>query len=305
MLAFNLSIDFELGWGDLRRVTYDDAFQHRVLKGLEQTPAILAALERNGVPSTWGVVGACCAESLEELRERAPGAFAAVEQELTALVQRRSAHREVLFCADAVTAIGQCAQVELASHGFLHLVPTIVPVPVLQSDVAASAASLRTFSGGVLESFIPPQNYHWPDEAFVGSSIRYVRHTPRIGGYSYSDPGKAAKFARLWNDLVRPGRYGRPGEQSARLLFLRIDRGARLWESQLRLIRRLLVSGTGALYCFSHPHNLDSAPLVRRFAQLCETVGEAAGRGAVTFTKFFRELPRQRVPAVDSWVARG
>jgi peptidoglycan/xylan/chitin deacetylase (PgdA/CDA1 family) len=305
MIRFNLSVDFELGWGDLRRVTHDAAFRQRVLKGLEQTPAILAALARSGIPSTWGVVGACCAGSIEELRERAPAAFSAVGLQLATLTQRRHACREVLFCRDAVAAIAQSAQVELASHGFLHLVPTMLPLAVLQSDVAASVASLRTFCAGALESFIPPQNYHWPDEAFVGSSMRYVRHTPSVGGYEYSDPRKPAKVLRLWNDLVRPVGYANRDGESAWLLFLRIDRGARLWEAQLRLIRRLLVCSEGSLYCFTHPHNLDSAVLVRRFGQLCEAIGEAAGRGAVTFTRFFRKLPRQHVPAVDSWVARG
>jgi peptidoglycan/xylan/chitin deacetylase (PgdA/CDA1 family) len=288
--AFNLSIDFELGWGDLRRVAYDDAFQQRVFRGLEYTPAILAALSKSGVPSTWGVVGGCCADSLEELRTRAPKAFAVIEQQLAILAERRRGYRGLLFCAEAVRAIGQSAQVELASHGFLHLVPTTLSLPVLQCDVAASVRSLQSF-GGPLESFIPPQNYDWPNEAFEGTALRYVRHTPRIGGYAYSDPATPAKFARLWNDLVRPVRHGSRDGHSARLMFLRIDRGRVLWETQLRLIRRLLVSGTDSLCCFTHPHNLDSGPLVRRFAELCDIVGEAAHRGAVTFGRFFRELP--------------
>jgi len=304
MVAFNLSIDFELGWGDLRRVASDDAFRQRVVRGLEQTPAILAALARHAIPSTWGVVGACCAESLDELQQRAPAAYAAVEQQLAALVNRGGTYREVLFCQDTVVAIGRSVRVELASHGFVHLVPGALPLSVLQSDVAASIACLRPLCDGALESFVPPQNYRWPDEAFAGSGMRYVRHTPRVGGYAYSDPHRRAKFARLWNDLVRPVNHGECG-RSARLLFLRIDRGRRLWEAQLRLIRRLLAADSGSLYCFSHPHNLDSRPLVHRFDQLCEAVGDAASRGAVTFCKFFHELPQHRVRASDTRIAHG
>ena len=166
-------------------------------------------------------------------------------------------------------------------------------MPVLQSDVAASVARLRGL-GRDVDSFIPPQNYFWPDEAFVGTGIRYVRHTPHVCGYAYSDPRRPAKFVRLWNDLVSPVSYADAREPPVRLLFLRIDRGARLWERQLRMIRRLLTSGAGSLYCFSHPHNLDSAPLVHRFTQLCEAVGEAATAGTLTFCKFFRQLPTGR-----------
>lgn len=292
MLAFNLSIDFELGWGELTRVAHDDRFYRRVVRGLERTPQILAALR--SIPSTWGVVAGCCAASLEELQARAPDAFHVVEPQLAALAQRRRAYRDVLFCADVVRAIGRAADVELASHGFLHLLPAGVPTVVLRSDVAASVVSLRGIASN-LDSFIPPQNYDWPDEALIGTGIRYVRHTPVVCGYAYSDPRRAAKFARLWNDLVSPVSHG-GSEHPARLLFLRIDRGARLWERQLRLIRRLLSSEVGSLYLFSHPHNLDAAHLVRRFTQLCEVIGEAAAAGRLTFSKFFRQLPvRQEV----------
>jgi peptidoglycan/xylan/chitin deacetylase (PgdA/CDA1 family) len=287
VLTFNLSIDFELGWGELTRAAHDDRFYRRVVGGLEHTPQILLAL--TGIPSTWGVVAGCCAESVDELQARVPAAFHLVGPQLAALAQRRRAYREVLFCADAVRTIGRSAGVELASHGFLHLLPAGVPTAVLRSDVTASVAALRGLAGSI-ESFIPPQNYEWPDEALVGTGIRYVRHTPIVCGYAYSDPRKAAKLARLWNDLVKPVSYG-DGERPVRLLFLRIDRGARLWERQLRMIRRLLSSRAGSLYCFSHPHNLGSAPLVCRFAQLCEAVGEAAAAGRLTFGRFFRQLP--------------
>jgi|SRR5437588_3618967 len=290
MLAFNLSIDFELGWGELRRLASDERFYGRVVAGLAQTPQILAALARNRIPSTWGVVAACCASSVEDLRANAPTAFRVVEGRLVALAARRGSYAEALFCADAVATISRAAGVTLASHGFLHLLPVGVATSVLQSDVATSVTCLRGF-GSDVDSFIPPQNFYWPDEAFVGTSIRYVRHTPHVCGYAYSDPRRTAKFARLWNDLVSPVSYADAGEHPVRLLFLRVDRGRRLWERQLGMIRRLLSSGAGSLYCFSHPHNLSSTPLVHRFAQLCEAVGEAAIAGRLTFCKFFRQLP--------------
>ncbi len=293
MLAFNLSIDFELGWGELHRLATDDRFYGRVVAGLAQTPQILAVLARNRIPSTWGVVAACCASSVEELRGNAPTAFRVVEGQLVALAARRRSYGEALFCADAVATISRTAGVTLASHGFLHLLPVGVATSVLQSDVATSVTRLRGL-GGDVDSFIPPQNYYWPDEAFVGTSIRYVRHTPHICGYAYSDPRRPAKFARLWNDLVSPVSYADARERPVRLLFLRFDRGRRVWERQLGMIRRLLGAGDGSLYCFSHPHNLDSAPLVRRFMQLCEAVGEAANAGRLNFCKFFRQLPSEQ-----------
>jgi peptidoglycan/xylan/chitin deacetylase (PgdA/CDA1 family) len=290
VLTFNLSIDFELGWGALSRLAADDRFHDRVAAGLEHTPAVIGALTRYAIPSTWGVVAACSAESVEELAAQAPDAFRVVEPQLATLASRRRDYRRVLFCPQAVTTISRAAGVELASHGLLHLLPGGIAVPVLRSDVAASVARLRT-TGAAVESFIPPQNYHWPDEALTGMGIRYVRHTPKVFGFAYSDPRPPAKIARLWNDLIRPVSYRGGREHNVRLLFLRIDRGAGAWERQLRLIRQLLGAGAGSLYCFSHPHNLDSTTLVRRFTQLCEAVRDAAAAGSLTFGKFFRQLP--------------
>jgi peptidoglycan/xylan/chitin deacetylase (PgdA/CDA1 family) len=290
MITLNLSIDFELGWGDLGRLTHDDVFYRRVVSGLEQTANVMRVLRQRGIPSTWGVVGACCYSNLEELRAAAPRAFAAVEEQLQVLARKRDSYLEVLFCRGAVDSIAQSSVIELASHGFVHLTPVGMETRVLQDDVVASARVLRKLGGKEVESFIPPQNYHWPDEAFAGSGIRYIRHTPSVFGHPYSDPRTPAKFARLWNDFIHPVRYASSQGDGARLLFLRIDRGERLWNVQLALIRRLLNSGRGSLYLFSHPHNLDTPLVVGRFAQLCDLIAASRDRGAVQFTKFVREL---------------
>jgi peptidoglycan/xylan/chitin deacetylase (PgdA/CDA1 family) len=290
MIEFNLSMDFELGWGDLQRVTQDEAFYRRVVDGLACTGDVIETLRRNALPSTWGIVGACGCNSLEQLRAAAPEAFNVVQGQLAALSQRRPAYEEVLFCPSVVQRIAGCESIELGSHGFLHLTPGGVPVPVLRDDVCASTRMLGSVSGKPVTSFIPPQNYFWPDDAFAGSGIRYIRHTPWVLGFSYSDPGVPAKFARLWNDFVWPVAESDAHGNQARLLFLRIDRGASLWDAQLRQIRHLLAGAQGSLHCFSHPHNLDTPAIVRRLAQLCELVGEARDRGRLRFGHFFREL---------------
>jgi len=290
MITLNLSIDFELGWGDLARLTHDDAFYRRVVSGLEQTANVMEVLRERAIPSTWGVVGACCYSSLEELREAAPRAFAAVEQQVQALARNRGSYLEVLFCRDAVGSIAQSTVIELASHGFVHLTPVGMDTGILRDDVVASAHVLRKLGGKEVVSFIPPQNYHWPDEAFAGSGIRYIRHTPSVFGHPYSDPRIPAKFARLWNDFIYPVRHASGRTDDARLLFLRIDRGERLWNAQMALIRRLLNSARGSLYLFSHPHNLDTPLIVERFAQLCDLIASSRDRGALQFTRFVREL---------------
>ena len=290
MIAYNLSIDFELGWGDLARLTHDDVFYRRVVAGLSQTERVIDILNQSAIPSTWGVVGGCCSHSLAELRDIAPQAYDAVATPLETLSRYRSSYSDVLFCRDVVRAIARSSLIELASHGFLHLTPSGLSPAILQADVAASARVLRQVSGKSIESFIPPQNYHWPDEAFAGSGIRYVRHTPSVFGYPYSDARKPAKFARLWNDFIHPVEYHNSRGESARLLFLRIDRGELLWNAQLALIRRLLTSASGSLYCYSHLHNLDTPLALRRFAQLCDVVGAARDRGRLEFCGFFRDL---------------
>jgi len=288
VLVFNLSVDFELGWGELNRLAYDDLFLRRVMDGRLQTPAVLEELGRAGVPSTWGVVGSCCCGSFEELQAAAPAAFQTLEPQIRSLMARRPDYRDALFSRDLVSLISQAPRIELASHGFMHLLPSGLRSGVLNEDVRASARVLHELCGKPVESFIPPQNYHWPDSAFAGSTIRYVRHTPNVLSFPYSDPRLAAKFARLWNDLLRPVRHGGTG---ALLLFLRIDRGQRLWSAQLALIRRLLSSAEGSLYCFTHPHNLDTPPVLRRFAQFCEVVAEAQSHGRITFGRFLRQVP--------------
>lgn len=290
MIAFNLSVDFELAWGDLERVAHDDAFYQRVVSGLEHTRSVIDVLDRRGIPSTWGVVGACSCSSLEELRDHAPQAFGVVEKQLETLMQRRPAYLDVLFCPDTVKQIAKSSVIELGSHSFMHLLPKGLKLSILQDDVSASVRTLRGVAGTDVESFIPPQNCEWPDAAFEQTSIRYVRHTPHVFGYAYSDARMPAKLSRLWNDFIRPVRQRGGDGSRAQLLFLRIDRGQRLWDAQLALIRRLLASGSGSLFCFTHPHNLDSTLVVQRFAQLCELVGEARELGRLTFRKFFREL---------------
>jgi peptidoglycan/xylan/chitin deacetylase (PgdA/CDA1 family) len=258
-----------------------------VVDGLARTRDVIALLEQRGIASTWGVVGGCCCASLDELRDRAPRAFPMVSGRLDAALRARpDSEWQILFCPEMVDAIAGSNVIEVGSHGFLHLVPNGVPAAVLRDDVAASVEVLRARTGKDVQSFIPPQNYHWPDEAFAGTGIEYVRHTPVVLGYPYSDPRSPAKFARLFNDFVRPVPHG----GVAKLLFLRIDRGARLWNAQLQLIRRLIEAGDGAVYCFSHPHNLDSDEVLARFTELCDVLAQARDKGELRFRRFFREL---------------
>lgn len=297
MIAVNLSVDFELGWGDLERVARDDFFYRRVLGGLEQTESVIRILELHRIPSTWGVVGGCCSRSIDELRQRAPDAFPFVERKLMLVREGRTQYAQVLFCREVVETIAGSRLIDLGSHGFMHLVPKGLDTRVLHQDVAISTQTLREISGREIESFIPPQNYVWPELAFAGTSIRFVRHTPRIFGYDYSEPALPAKLSRLWNDLFRPVQHVGSRGESAQLVFLRIDRGESIWCSQMRLIRKLFARGAVSIDLFTHPHNLHAPQVVERFAHLCELIAEYHDRGRLTFRKFIRELvPRPSPP---------
>jgi hypothetical protein len=164
-------------------------------------------------------------------------------------------------------------------------------------DVLASVKAVRATTGRDALSFIPPQNFEWPEEAFRGSGIRFIRHTPTVFGCPYSDSGTLAKLSRLWNDFVLPkSHYGTNG-RDAKLLFLRIDRGALLWNTQKLLMRRLLASGERALFFFSHPHNIDSTSMLGRFEEFCEIIATARQRSGVTFAPFAKELSGGRLAA--------
>ncbi|HEY4365967.1 MAG TPA: polysaccharide deacetylase family protein [Steroidobacteraceae bacterium] len=290
MIGFNLSMDFEMGWGDLRRLAADDVFHRRVVAGLEQSGKVLEVLRAAGIPTTWGIVGGCCHRSLQTLQQAAPEAYALVEAQLDELVKRRRDYASVLFCPETVVDISREPGIEVGSHGFLHLVPNAVPARVLRSDVAASVEALRATCGVTVASFIPPQNYDWPDAAFADTGIRYVRHTPMLFGHPYSSPAVGAKFARLWNDLIVPVEHRNGADRSARMFFLRLDRGAALWNGQLRMLRELIAVGQGCVFCYSHPHNLDTPVAIARFAQLCDVVATAKERDQLDFRRFFREL---------------
>ncbi len=289
MLAFNLSVDFELAWGDLDRAAQDDSFYERIRSGLDRCGNVVDVLQRAGIPSTWGIVGGCCCRSLEELRERSAQGYNVVATQLEKLKSRRPEYASLLFCPDAMKPIIGSPLIEIGSHGFMHLVPTHLPVTLLQADIVASVRVLRELTGKAIESFIPPQNYRWPDGAFSQSGIKYIRHTPTVFGHSYSAPDTAAKFARLWNDFVAPVDHSEPSGQNARLLFLRIDRGRMFWKRQLRMLRSLLGAGRGSVYCFTHPHNLDTPAIIARFAEFCDVVAEYRAEGKLVFRKFLRE----------------
>jgi hypothetical protein len=59
----------------------------------------------------------------------------------------------------------------------------------------------------------------------------------------------------------------------------------------VRLLQRILSGGSGSVFCYSHPHNLDSTLILQRFADLCDLVAEYRELGRVRFRKFIRELP--------------
>ena len=298
MIAFNLSVDFEMGWGDLERLAVDDAFYRRVVEGNGHVAEVIQLLGRLGMQSTWGVVGACCCGDIDEVRQSAPRPFRAVAGQLNELASRRSDYAEALFCRGTVEAIARAAHIELASHGFLHLVAPKNSSATLQEDAAASVRALGQFSGKPVRSFIAPRNFYWPDEAFSETQIQYVRHAPRILGQNYSDISTPARLARLWNDFISPTQVESSNGTAALLIYLRLDRGASLWSSQLRLLRRLLTSGSAVLYCYTHPHNLDNPHSISRLQELCELVGECRERDKLICPPFAREVAIASTAAV-------
>jgi hypothetical protein len=44
MIAFNLSVDFEMGWGDLERLAADDMFYRRVVEGNTHVAEVIQLL---------------------------------------------------------------------------------------------------------------------------------------------------------------------------------------------------------------------------------------------------------------------
>lgn len=289
MISLNISIDFELGWGDLGRLSSDEVFYNRVKGGLQQIGNIVEALQVSHVSSTWGIVGGCCCSSLDDLFDAAPQVYQVVKRDLQAVASRRDLSG-ALFCNDVVKEIAKSPYIEVGSHSFFHLVPTQLEHWILRDDVAASIKAISGSTGKQVSSFIPPQNYYWPDEAFAATTIRYVRHTPSIFGYEYSQPCTGAKLSRLWNDLVAPAGYRVGKQDNVYLFFLRVDRGSYVWQAQVQMFRRLLKTATGSVFCYIHPHNLDKPLFVQRFKDFCAIVADAREKGMLSFCNFFREL---------------
>ena len=109
MIAFNLSVDFEMGWGDLERLAVDDVFYRRVIEGNGHVAEVIQLFGRLGMQSTWGVVGACCYGDIDELHQSAPRSFHAVGDQLNSLVARRADYSRALFCRGTVEAIARAA----------------------------------------------------------------------------------------------------------------------------------------------------------------------------------------------------
>lgn len=293
MIAFNLSVDFELAWGDLARASRDGEFRCRVKTGIANTPKLLEILETHGVRSTWGTVGAMCAAELEDLRAIAPRPFESILGDLEQFRRSCATWSDMLCQPEIVKAVAAAPLVEVASHGLLHLTPRNASPEVFAEDVRISVRVLEETVRRHVVSFIPPQNYFWPNETYAGSGVRFVRHTPRVFGYSYSDPRRGAKVARLWNDLVSPVADEDAEGGKVWLAFLRMDRGAAVWRRQFAMLRRLIDGGRGSLFCYMHPHNLDSPAALSHFANFCAAVSAARDRNVVGYRPFLRRVSEQ------------
>lgn len=293
MVGFNLSVDFGLGWGDLERIARDDEFHRRAVNGAQRTLEVADLLEQARIPSTCAVVGGCCRASLDELQERAPRSFAAIWSGLERFQRSRGNYGRVLFCRPTVDPLARRKLIETGSHGFLHLIPTDLDAAVLQEDFAASVRVLPEACGREVLSFVPPQSYCWPREAFARTSIRHVRHSPIVYGRPYSGRGVLAKMLRLGNDVLRPTREVEAQGDKAARVFLRVDRGEAMWRIQLRTLEAAFKQTEGTVYCLTHPHYGHSSETLRRLADLCDLVQEYRERGMLRFQPFARNLAQQ------------
>ena len=290
MIAVNFSVDFELAWGDLARAACDTDFRRRVDTGSSNVARILEILEAFAIPSTWGIVAACCIPDMDRLQGIAPALFDAVRDPLSELRRSCEGWRGMLFRPDLVKAVAASRLVEVGSHGFLHLTPRTASSDTFVEDVRVSVRLLEETLQRPVASFIPPRNYFWPDRAFAGTGIHFVRHTAVLFLYQYSDPGRGAKAARLWNDLVSPVANEDADGGKVWFAFLRTDRGDAVWRRQLALLRNLVEHREGSLFCYTHPHNLDTAVSLARFGQFCDMVSSAQQRDLVGYRPFLRHV---------------
>jgi len=234
-----------------------------------------------------------CAAEPGDLQAIAPRPLESIQGDLEQFRRSCTTWSGMLFQPEVVKAVAACPLVEVASHGLLHLTPRNASPEVFAEDVRISVRVLEETVRRHVISFIPPQNYFWPNETYARSGVRFVRHTPRVFGYSYSDPRRGAKVARLWNDLVRPAEDEDAEGEKVWLAFLRLDRGATVWRRQFAMLRRLIDGGRGSLFCYTHPHNLDSPAPLSHFAEFCAAVAAASEREVLGHRPFLRRVSEQ------------
>jgi peptidoglycan/xylan/chitin deacetylase (PgdA/CDA1 family) len=290
VIAVNFSVDFELAWGDLSRAGRDAEFRRKVEAGSSNVPQVLEILETHQIPSTWGIVAACCVSDVDQLQRIAPPLLESAHGALNELQQSCEGWRGLLFRPDLVRSVAASSLVDVGSHGFLHLTPRSASSEMFAEDVRISIRLLQDTVRGPVVSFIPPRNYFWPDQVYAGTGVHFVRHTPRIFLYQYSDPRRGAKFARLWNDLVSPVATEDANGAKAWFVFLRTDRGDAVWRRQRSLLHDLVERREGSLFCYTHPHNLDTAVSLARFGEFCEMVSSARQRERVAYRSFLRQV---------------
>lgn len=256
-----ISLDFELGWGDIESGLWKPRQHRGVYRDLRAAMArFVAEADDLEIPMTWATVGGMIADPSAEDFDHLPPRFAAAARDFLKVADAPSRDGRDLF--DLVQ--GMKTRQDIGSHTFSH-----TRFAIADYDKAAKAQdmalSLRTLKARGVDqaSFVFPLNQASDLDVLADAGVRVARLSPK------RPKSKMGKMAELLKGYV-PAEVETAGPNGLRcksgsLLYSWSDRSS--WPLRRIAIKRqtakaLRKAATSdyALHLWLHPFNLSGTP---------------------------------------------
>ena len=277
-----ISLDFELGWGNLQRMEVDPAYRQCVLNARHVVPKLLELFEEFDVSATWAVVGILFGDDRREWRGKA-GAGPKADFVPPGLDLSRPLDESTnpeLLAPSLVREIVRARKHEIATHTFSHFfwMDGDGSEEAFRQELKA-ARKVAEWWKAPLRSIVFPRNQYEPVLApiLLAEGVTAYRGNPRSRMWEFEDSSDANRSWRRagrlldaylpvlprrtvgWNEVLEPA-----GVSNVRASFflrpftpaLRSLEGLRL--ARMKGCLRAAAERGEILHLWWHPHNFGS-----------------------------------------------
>ena len=273
-----ISLDMELMWG-VRDKASKEQYGARVLGERQAIPAMLDLFERNGIHSSWAVVGMAMCDGVDELLARAPEdrpTYADPSQSsYHYLSEAGSSERQdpYYFAPSMIRLIASCPDQEICTHTFSHYYCLEPGQTTAQFAMDLEAARKQLSDWGLpCRSIVFPRNQYTDEHLAICTSkgIANFRGNERSWFYRSVTNGEQFPLRRLGRivDTYLPlsGANLADPVREAGITNIPSSRLLRAYNRKLRRLERLRLGRiTGAMtkaaragsvfHLWWHPHN--------------------------------------------------